>query len=60
MVPQGEGLTQERVREFCRQVLTDYKIPRVVEFRQELPKTPVGKILRRELRAEYERGNRQT
>ena len=53
VVPHGEGLTQERVREHCRKVLTDYKIPKVVEFRQELPKTPVGKILRKDLRAEF-------
>jgi len=38
------------VREFCRHELTGYKQPKVVEFREELPKTPVGKILRRELR----------
>jgi acyl-coenzyme A synthetase/AMP-(fatty) acid ligase len=36
---------------FCRQNLTNYKVPKIVEFRSELPKTPVGKILRRELRA---------
>jgi long-chain acyl-CoA synthetase len=35
---------------FCKENLTGYKVPRVVEFRTELPKTPVGKILRRELR----------
>jgi long-chain acyl-CoA synthetase len=38
------------VRAFCRDNLTGYKRPRVIEFRQELPKTPVGKVLRRELR----------
>ncbi len=53
VVPQGDGLTQEKVREYCRRVLTDYKIPKVVEFRQELPKTPVGKILRKDLKAEF-------
>ena len=53
VVAQDEGLTEARVREFCRQVLTDYKIPRVVEFRKELPKTPVGKILRKDLKAEF-------
>jgi long-chain acyl-CoA synthetase len=35
---------------YCAQHLTGYKRPKVVEFRTELPKTPVGKILRRELR----------
>jgi len=43
-------LTEDRVREFCRANLTGYKVPKVVEFRTELPKTPVGKVLRRELR----------
>ena len=38
------------VRAFCRANLTGYKQPRVIEFRSDLPKTPVGKILRRELR----------
>ena len=40
----------DAVRAFCRESLTGYKQPRVIEFRQELPKTPVGKVLRRELR----------
>ena len=44
------NLTKEDVIEHCKKHLTGYKIPRVVEFRAELPKTPVGKILRRELR----------
>ena len=43
-------LTEAKLREFCRANLTGYKQPRVIEFRDELPKTPVGKILRRELR----------
>jgi len=43
-------VTEEQVRAFCRENLTGYKQPRVVEFRADLPKTPVGKILRRELR----------
>jgi long-chain acyl-CoA synthetase len=38
------------VREFCKTNLTGYKQPKVIEFRTDLPKTPVGKILRRELR----------
>lgn len=45
-------LTAEEVREFCRRSLTAYKVPKLVEFRSELPKTNVGKILRRELRDE--------
>jgi len=43
-------LSEETVRAFCRENLTGYKRPKVIEFRTELPKTPVGKILRRELR----------
>jgi long-chain acyl-CoA synthetase len=50
IVPQGE-CTAEAVRAHCKRYLTDYKVPRSVEFRRELPKTPVGKILRKALRA---------
>jgi acyl-CoA synthetase (AMP-forming)/AMP-acid ligase II len=44
-------LTEEDVMKYCRQNLTGYKVPKYVEFREDLPKTNVGKILRRELRA---------
>lgn len=50
IVKRDQALTEEQVREYCRANLTGYKQPRVVEFRTDLPKTPVGKILRRELR----------
>ena len=50
VVSRSGELTEEKVREFCRRSLTAYKVPRLVEFRSELPKTNVGKILRRELR----------
>lgn len=50
IVKKDPGLTEEKVREYCRANLTGYKQPKVVEFRTDLPKTPVGKILRRELR----------
>ena len=50
VVKKDAGLTEETLRKFCRDNLTGYKQPRVIEFRTELPKTPVGKILRRELR----------
>ena len=50
VVKQDESLTEEAVRAYCKQSLTGYKQPRVIEFRGELPKTPVGKVLRRELR----------
>jgi long-chain acyl-CoA synthetase len=50
IVKKNPDLTEAQVREFCKTNLTGYKQPKVVEFRTELPKTPVGKILRRELR----------
>jgi len=50
VVRKDPELTAEVLIAFCRENLTGYKIPRVVEFREELPKTPVGKILRRALR----------
>lgn len=50
IVKKDPALTEEKVREYCRANLTGYKQPKVVEFRADLPKTPVGKILRRELR----------
>jgi len=53
VVPLDKGLTEDAVRAHCRKYLTDYKLPNVIEFRHELPKTPIGKILRKSLRAEY-------
>ena len=50
VVRKDPALTQAQVLDHCRQNLTGYKLPRVIEFRTELPKTPVGKVLRRELR----------
>lgn len=50
IVKKDDSLTAEQVKAFCRNELTGYKQPRFVEFRTELPKTNVGKILRRELR----------
>jgi long-chain acyl-CoA synthetase len=50
IVKKDDALTEDKVREYCRANLTGYKQPRVIEFRKDLPKTPVGKILRRELR----------
>jgi long-chain acyl-CoA synthetase len=50
IVKKDPALTEEKVREYCQANLTGYKRPRVIEFRTDLPKTPVGKILRRELR----------
>ena len=50
IVKSDESLTREAVREHCKQCLTAYKIPRHIVFIDELPKSTVGKILRRELR----------
>ena len=52
IVRKDPNLTAEQLIEFCRTELTGYKIPRHVYFRNELPKTNVGKILRRALRDE--------
>lgn len=51
IVKRDAGLTEADVRAYCEENLTHYKLPKFIEFRKELPKTPVGKILRRELRA---------
>jgi long-chain acyl-CoA synthetase len=50
VVKKDPALTAEQIMAYCRQHMTAYKQPRVIEFCTELPKTPVGKILRRELR----------
>ena len=51
VVRKDPHLSEDEIRDHCKSQLTGYKHPRVIEFRTELPKTPVGKILRRELRA---------
>jgi long-chain acyl-CoA synthetase len=50
IVKRNEALSEGDVRRYCEDQLTGYKKPKVVEFRKELPKSTVGKILRRELR----------
>jgi long-chain acyl-CoA synthetase len=50
IVRKAPALTESEVRAYCRDNLTGYKQPRWIEFRTDLPKSPVGKILRRELR----------
>ncbi|TXB61447.1 AMP-binding protein [Phaeodactylibacter luteus] len=52
VVKKDNSLTEKELIAFCREELTGYKVPKKVEFRKELPKTNVGKILRRELREE--------
>jgi long-chain acyl-CoA synthetase len=51
-VRRDPALTEVALIAYCRQQLTGYKTPRQVEFRESLPHTTVGKILRRELRSE--------
>jgi long-chain acyl-CoA synthetase len=51
VVRKDPQLTEAQILAYCRANMTGYKQPRVIEFRDELPKTPVGKILRRELRS---------
>ena len=50
LVKRDQAITEAQVRAYCEANMTGYKRPRVIEFRTELPKSPVGKILRRELR----------
>ncbi|WP_075321624.1 long-chain-fatty-acid--CoA ligase FadD [Histophilus somni] len=52
VVKKDDSLTRDEIRQHCRQYLTGYKIPKYIEFRDELPKSNVGKILRRVLRDE--------
>ncbi|WP_223846309.1 long-chain-fatty-acid--CoA ligase FadD [Wenzhouxiangella sp. AB-CW3] len=53
VVRKDDSLTVKELREYCRGELTGYKVPKYVEFVDELPKTNVGKILRRELRDQH-------
>jgi long-chain acyl-CoA synthetase len=50
VVRKDPTLTEEQLMQYCREQFTGYKRPKYIEFRAELPKTNVGKILRRELR----------
>ena len=50
VVRKDPNLNAETIRAFCKENLTGYKLPKIIEFRDVLPKSPVGKILRRELR----------
>jgi long-chain acyl-CoA synthetase len=55
VVLQGDArgkLSEDEIKTYCRQSLAEYKVPHIVEFRGELPKTDVGKVSRRELREE--------
>lgn len=57
VVKPGETLTEEEIKAFCKERLAAYKVPTHYEFRSELPKTTVGKILRRELVRQHKEAN---
>jgi len=57
VLKEGETMTEEEVFEHCKANLAAYKTPKLVEFRPELPKTMIGKVLRRMLREEEEKKN---
>ena len=60
IVPQdGVQLTAEEIQAFCQPQLAVYKVPKIIEFRRELPKSQVGKVLRRVLREESGRARAQ-
>jgi long-chain acyl-CoA synthetase len=50
VVKTGKNLTEEEVNRYCREKLAAYKVPKIIEFIDELPKSAVGKILRRKLK----------
>ena len=55
VVKKDPALTEDAVRQHCKQSLTNYKVPRVVAFRDDLPKSNVGKVLRKDLRDDAQR-----
>jgi long-chain acyl-CoA synthetase len=57
VVKPGQSMTEEEVKLWCKDRMAKFKVPTQVEFRQELPKTTVGKILRRELVREHKASN---
>jgi long-chain acyl-CoA synthetase len=50
VLKEGESVTEDEIITFCRERMAAYRVPRIIEFRDELPKSMVGKVLRRELR----------
>jgi len=54
VLKEGKTATAEEIVDFCKEHLATYKVPKQVEFREALPKSVVGKILRKVLRAEEE------
>ena len=59
VLEEGESCDRAEIVAWCRERLASYKVPRMVEFRAELPRTLVGKVLRRVLRAEEEEKKRK-
>ncbi len=55
VLKEGETATPEEIIAFCRERMAAYRVPRIIEFRDDLPKSMIGKVLRRELREEEER-----
>ena len=54
VLKEGESLTEEELIEYCKKNLADFKVPKYVEFRDDLPRTPTGKIMKQPLREEEE------
>ncbi|NVM19866.1 MAG: long-chain-fatty-acid--CoA ligase [Candidatus Lokiarchaeota archaeon] len=54
VLKEGESVTEEEVIEYCKKHLADFKVPKYVEFRDKLPQTPTGKIMKQPLREEEE------
>ena len=52
VLKEGESCTAEEIIKFCKEKLAPYKVPKLVEFRESIPKSAVGKILRKVLREE--------
>jgi len=52
VLKEGETASEAELVEFCRERMAVYRVPRIVEFRDDLPKSVIGKVLRRELREE--------
>ncbi len=59
VLKEGQSITEDEMIEYCRENMAAYRVPRIVEFRKELPKTAVGKILRRTVKEEEIRKHKQ-
>jgi long-chain acyl-CoA synthetase len=53
------AVTEDALRQYCKQSLTNYKVPRIIVFKDDLPKSNVGKVLRKDLRDEAQRAFQQ-